>query len=853
MEKLSEPLEPQSATAWLADSYARQAQHDLAAARTSAERATELAPNFGFAWARLAELEFSHGHRGETAEALRQARALAPRLGSAVVLHGFVLAGENRIEAARRTFNEAIELDGALGDAWLGRGLCRIRLGDVEGGREDLLVAATVEPQRALLRSYLGKAFALEGESTLAARELSLARGMDAGDPTAWLYSALLHRQENENNDSVRQLEQARELNDNRRVYRSQLLLDQDRAVQGVNLAAAYADVGMEEVSAREAGKAVQMDPANFAAHLFLGDSYQRLRDPDRFSQRFETAAVTEYLLANLLSPVGAGTLAQSVTQNEYAKLFESDGLGFSSTTEYASRGAWVESAAQYGTWRDYSYALSGFYHTDPGQRANNDVLQHEISLQLKEQLSASDSVYFRAIQSEIETGDRAALQDPAQANRTLRVQEEQAPILLGGFHRQWTPELHSLLLVGWLDDEQGVHDEQGEVLLFDGIDVLPLPAQQRYRAEEQLFTGEVQQLWQRPRQQVIVGARYQNGQLETQNAFTTVIPTFPEHETADLERASGYGYYDWQPIEPLHLVAGLSYDWLQYPINFRAAPISSGETETTQLSPKGGIIWTPSSRTTCRAGYSQSLGGVGAEQSLRLEPTQIAGFNQAFRSIMPESLVGALSAARFETVGLAVEQRLGLGTYLGISGEWLQSDAAPVIGTYTQVVNPNPDPFVKSSTRQHLDYDEHNLLLTFNQLVGREWAFGVRYRLSHAALESRFANFPATSTLPPRTDDEAVLHQVGLSGLYQHPSGFFGQAEAWWYGQVNHGAAATVGQDEFWQLNAWAGWRMWRRRLEIRAGVLNITGQDYRLNPLNLTPDLPRERTFVAGLKINL
>jgi hypothetical protein len=53
--------------------------------------------------------------------------------------------------------------------------------------------------------------------------------------------------------------------------------------------------------------------------------------------------------------------------------------------------------------------------------------------------------------------------------------------------------------------------------------------------------------------------------------------------------------------------------------------------------------------------------------------------------------------------------------------------------------------------------------------------------------------------------------------------------------------------------LNAWAGWRMWRRRLEIRAGVLNITGQDYRLNPLNLTPDLPRERTFVAGLKINL
>jgi hypothetical protein len=32
--------------------------------------------------------------------------------------------------------------------------------------------------------------------------------------------------------------------------------------------------------------------------------------------------------------------------------------------------------------------------------------------------------------------------------------------------------------------------------------------------------------------------------------------------------------------------------------------------------------------------------------------------------------------------------------------------------------------------------------------------------------------------------------------------------------------------------------------------GVLNITDQDYRLNPLTLYNELPRERTFVASLK---
>ena len=40
-------------------------------------------------------------------------------------------------------------------------------------------------------------------------------------------------------------------------------------------------------------------------------------------------------------------------------------------------------------------------------------------------------------------------------------------------------------------------------------------------------------------------------------------------------------------------------------------------------------------------------------------------------------------------------------------------------------------------------------------------------------------------------------------------------------------------------------------RRIEARLGVLNLTDHDYRLNPLTLYNDLPRERTIVASLKI--
>src|SRR5439155_25335629 len=146
-----------------------------------------------------------------------------------------------------------LAVDSALGNGWLGRGLCRIRRGDVTGGREDLLLAAALEPQRAGLRSYLGKAYANDGNYPQAAKELQLAKSLDPQDPTAWLYSALLNQQNNRINEAIRDLEKSEEMNDDRRIYRSQLLLDQDRAVRSVNLAAMYQEAGMFDVALREA------------------------------------------------------------------------------------------------------------------------------------------------------------------------------------------------------------------------------------------------------------------------------------------------------------------------------------------------------------------------------------------------------------------------------------------------------------------------------------------------------------------------------------------------------------------------------------------------------------------------
>jgi len=45
---------------------------------------------------------------------------------------------------------------------------------------------------------------------------------------------------------------------------------------------------------------------------------------------------------------------------------------------------------------------------------------------------------------------------------------------------------------------------------------------------------------------------------------------------------------------------------------------------------------------------------------------------------------------------------------------------------------------------------------------------------------------------------------------------------------------------EDFWQFNVFAGYRFARRRAELLVGGLNLTGQDYRLNPVTLYAELP-------------
>ncbi|MGA2177695.1 MAG: FecR domain-containing protein [Verrucomicrobiota bacterium] len=874
---------PELASEWLAQSYYEQSRARLPQALAAARRAVEKSPQFAFGWERVAELEFSFGRVSAAQDALRRSAALAPRNAQAAVLHGFLQAAENRIGPALVAFEQAIALDGALDEAWLGRGLCRIRRGENRAGLEDLEVAAALAPNRALPRSYLGKAFSQVHQDARAGHELELARRLDPNDPTSLLYLALLRQQENRVNEAIKGLEQAQDLNDNRAVYRSRLLLDQDAAVRGANLAGIYQDAGLEEVSVREAARAVNADYGNYSAHWFLANSYNQLRDPNQVNLRYETPWETEYLLANLLSPVAAGTLSQSVSQQEYGKLFEHDGLGVASSTEYLSRGAWTQSASQYGTFGDSGYSLDTFYRYDRGQRTNNDTSQWTVSAEAKEAVTARDTVFFQTIYYDAQGGDLTQYYNQKSADPTLRTEESQEPLLLLGYHHEWSPGVHTLLLAGRFEDDYHLTNATQPLLFFQtnaaghiiGVPAGSLPtAGLSYQSSLSLYSAEAQQIFEQHSYGVILGARYQTGDIPTESTLGHTTPTklasnnvvsavtysssfpFSEDVRPGVERAAGYGYYYWRIFDPLQVIGGVTYDYLLMPENFRAPPVSKGDTSEDQVSPKAGVTWTPGRDTTVRFAYTRSLGGVSFDQSTRLEPSQVAGFTQAYRSLIPDSVAGATAGAKFETFGLALDQKFPTGTYLNIEGDLLNSKVNQMAGGldmyFAGGFPPKPPVFYPIATPEQLDYREKDLLVAVHQLLGRDWAAGASYELSNAELGTAYPVVPANVSGAYRFRNGATLSQLSLYALFNYSCGFFARAEAQWNDQYNYGYSPALPGDEFWQINLLAGYRFFHRHAQVQVGVLNLTGHDYQLNPLNLYAELPRTRTFTTSFQFN-
>jgi Flp pilus assembly protein TadD len=805
-------------------------------------------------------LEFGFGDSRSARRSLASALALSPFHAPAHAQLGFVFAARNQPQPAEQAFQRARELDPALADAWLGLGLLEFRRGNRTAGLDYLRTAAALQANRSLLHSYLGKGFGENHQSAGALGTLDRARSLDPDDPTPWFYSALELHGQNRVNEAIGDLEGSVYLNDNRAVYRSRLLLDQDRAVRATSLARVYQRAGLLEPALREAAKAVNDDYSNPSAHLFLADAFNAMRDPTRFGLRHETVWFNELLLANLLSPVDAGVLSPNLSHQEFTRLFARDGLRWSSFGEARSDRQFRQLATQSGVWGGTAYALDLDYQYNEGTRPNNDLERTEIYVQGKQQIGPQDAAMLLLKFQEYSSGDNFQYLDPAEANSSYRYDESQSPIAVGFWRHEWSPGIQTLALGGRLENLQRfTATETNWVVLINDAGSLSSPLDYRLdvelESEFKSFVGEMSQIVRTDHHTLVAGLRLNDGTLQTRSKFfddTGFAQIFGARQgetefafrevNEDFSRTVLYLYETWSPGDALSLTAGLAWDVLEWPANFRRPPVADGLMEESRILPKAALVWRALPQVTIRGMYAQAMGGVSLDESYRLEPAQLAGFSQAYRTVIPESLVGSVSGHLLNVAGVAVDIHLPSRTYVGAEFSHLGSAVQRKAGVF------GIDSAVEGHVLQlseRIEYAGNSVGATIHQLLGERYALGGVYRFGRSSLER---SWQETGSLQ---SGDADLHSLRLQAVCNMASGFFMQSSCTLYWQSYLYAMAEGDEDhQTWDMEA--GWRLARQRGEVSVGLLNLLNQDYRLHPLSAIPDLPRERVLFARLRLS-
>lgn len=605
---------PGAYRAWLALSYAQQAAFQLERALATAERARALKPTSSLVNARVAELLLSLGRISEAEIAARSAVAANPGEARAHTVLGFVHLAQIDTKAARADFQAAIDRDSFEPLARLGIGLAVIRDGKLTAGREQLEIAVALDPTNSLLRSYVGKAYYEENSrerDQLANAQFELSKQLDANDPTPWFYGSMLKDSQTRPAEALQDLAKSADLNDNRAVYRSRLLLDQDSAARNASQATVYNEVGFHQLGLEEAAKSLAADPASTSAHRFLADIYATL-------PRYDIARASELLQAQLRQPLGAPPLQAQLANdvafknafsgpatvglNEFNPLLIQDGQNLQVFGLLGDDKTYGDQAIINGLHGPVSFSLSQFASHADGYRANNDNTQRQYDAFVQAQFGVNTSAQLEVTRAERRSGDLQSAFDPSYFSDLLRSEEDIDTRRLGV--RQLVDSRSEILL-------SVIQQDRHASLNLPDPDI-PVTIISNQKSTK----TEVQYLTKRVGFELMLGASYFEG--KSLNEIISPPFSFPTPFSPHQVNAYSYVYFPARALMP-QVQLGASYD-----------DLTSNVGHQSELNPKIGLIWAFGRTTTVRAaGFRVLKRRINSDQGL--EPTQLAGFNQFF------------------------------------------------------------------------------------------------------------------------------------------------------------------------------------------------------------------------------
>jgi Tfp pilus assembly protein PilF len=619
-------LNPKDTAPKIALSYAQQAHFQLGAARDTLLQATTEQPKDALAWARLSELWLMLGERKKAREAAEQATKLAPGLERAYVVRGFADLAEFRTDEAKQAFTRAVALDSADPLPRLGRGLALIHEGALQRGRREIEVAAGLDSGNALLRAYLGKAYFEEKRDPLDADQFKMAKDLDPLDPTAYLYDAIRKQTENRPIEAMHDLQASIERNDNRAVYRSRQLLDQDQAARGTSLARIYDDLGFQQLGVNEATKSLSLDPGSAAAHRFLSDNYQGAR-------RHEIARVSELLQAQMLQDVNINPVQPSISEtnlnivtrggpddagfNEFTPLFERNDIQFDASGVVGNNDTFGGEGVASALYDGLSLSAGAFHYESDGWRTNNNI-NHDI-YEFYSQYAVTPELNLQAEYRHRET-DFGDLEFDFDRHDVAPHFEQDSDQDLARAGLRYSPSPQSDVLLSYIYTHRDVTQDNFDEDPFIGVVALHSPL------DQDSHQAEAQYIFRADHFNALAGFSYSNTKGDESVRVTFDSFPFLDSETPldfTIEDYRGYVYANINIPEAVTWTVGV--DYTNYSED-RGDP----DHEISKANPKVGVQWNVTRDLRLRAAYIETVKpALAADRTL--QPTQVAGFNQLF------------------------------------------------------------------------------------------------------------------------------------------------------------------------------------------------------------------------------
>jgi tetratricopeptide (TPR) repeat protein len=806
---------PTSATAQVALSYARQSKFDLEGARESLESAVKLDPKDALAWARLAEIRSSLNEGAASLEAARKATDLEPNLARTQTVLGFSNLTRVRTDEATAAFRKAIELDSADPLPRLGLGLARIREGHLAEGSREIETAVSLDPGQSLVRSYLGKAYFEQKRESLVGREYDVARQADPRDPTPWYYDAISKQTTNRPVEALEDLQKAIDLNDNRAVYRSRLMLDSDFAARSASLGRIYADLGFQERGLVEGWSSVNTDPSNYSAHRLLSDNYAAL-------PRHEIARVSELFQSQMLQPLNTTPIQPSLGESNLL-LISSQGPGALAFNEFNPLFTRNQATAQgsflvgqdstlagegilSGIYQKFSFSAGYSGYSTDGFRENNTQDDKIANAFVQTELGPGTSLQAEVRHRDLDTGDLGLhyYEDDFSRFQTEKTGSTNVRV---GLRQELGPAV--TVLASYMHSDKDIDFALPDPDLAQSFTI---------GRTEKADSVEGQLLFRSPLVKVVAGAGYFDIGSDETTTFELQDPDFGFTDittgSSTIQHTNLYGYAYFTLPSHLTLTLGASGDLFDetgeffsdfrlpglppdQPVPVEPAPVLGDQNE---FNPKVGLSWSLKSGTTLRGAWFRTMKRTLITDQT-LEPTQVAGFNQFFDDP---------TATKSEVWGAALDQKLGKKLFAG--AEYSERDLTI------------PHLLLEDGVTWTLTQKPGNESLARAYLFGtpHPWVtLGAEYQYEKFDLDPElFFSFSTVKT-----------HRVPLSLRFFHPSGvsaFFGATYLKQEGDFRptNGSDFLPGNRSFWVVDAALRYRLPKRYGFLVAGVNNLTDE---------------------------